>query len=205
MKVFPSIFEFSSTCRKELKSLKENIELLQLSDTHKVIYQRLHRDFDKTQAVLEEIYSSMEYFGYAQTRTAPVEFFSFWVDFTATFKISLKWLEDNKLIEAQRRRRNAQRMRDNLIQSLVGKENFPDESSMSELKDLADIDAASFRNGIMDLVESSDLHINLRKCAENNSRVSIKRRKRKRNYKAYQTYNKIDIESLDVSASSEGL
>jgi len=183
---FPCAYEFSSTCKKELICLKENIEVLGLSSTRGPILARFQEEFKKTAVVMEEILTSMEYFGYSQARTAPGEFFSFWIEFVSTFKISLKWLQDNKLVEKQRRRRDAQRMRDNLIQGLALSANDGDAA------DLVDLDAASFRNGIMNLVESSDLHIKLRQCSDAKPRKIVKRRRRKRNNEAYQEYKKID-------------
>lgn len=183
----PSVIEYSSTCSKELQLLKENIDEIGFESSLENVYSKLKSDFSRVQKKIEEIFVGMEYFGYQQARIAPCEFFSFWIDFIATFKLSLRWINDNKYVRAQRQRRDAQKMRDSLIHSMVV---HPDKDT-STIDELEGLDAPSFRTGIMNLVESPQVHINLRKGSKVKHKVSKRKRKRKRNREAYQEFSRV--------------
>jgi len=154
-KGFSVVIESSSICKTELKYSQEYASALGLEncgDTLKTYQQ----EFDKAQKTLERAYASMEYFGYTQARSAPTEFYSFWIDFIATFKLSLKWLQDSELKKSsQNTRKSGHRLADELICSVSSDE-------LGSSGELNDLDASSFRSGVINLRNSSVIHVNLR-------------------------------------------
>jgi len=147
--------EYSASCRKFLTVGLKAAEQLQLSEIQKQMTQ-YQEDVNKTEQVLQSITHSMEYLGYSSAQTTPADFFAFWVDFVETFRLSKKWLEDNDFIAKHKKRRDAQRMRDQLIQDLVKSAND------HPILDSDHWEEEPLRISIANLRESPDFHVSLR-------------------------------------------
>lgn len=144
---FKDVIEFSGICKKRLAHAKQVVVDLDLDC--KSVIDALQDELNENQLALEKIYNEMEFYGYSKARSAPLEFFSFWVDFISTFELSKKWLLDEKKIN-RRKTRAANNMRNSILQNVSSGGSNPS------------LGNTSIRSSIIHLRESSEVHVNLR-------------------------------------------